>query len=213
MHYCSLHSLPLSPSLKLFVSLTLSNVWNSQVDRTLIGLAQKPSVLILSFCGVRRYTSTLRNGDYSEVIMFLSYMKLWNSQTYLAKFSQNSDVRSCILRAHSHKAQLPSTVPKHDCPTSPVPCWPALTLLQVQPGLNRAWAWLPLVRTSSRRDMTHAWLYVICCGFSERLLSSCVFYPADWMITSAQILRKSLGVKRVSAQYGLPSVSVPLENF
>lgn len=30
----------------------------------------------------------------------------------------------------------PSTVPKHDCPSSLVPCWPALTLFRLLPGLS-----------------------------------------------------------------------------
>lgn len=68
-HACSLHRLPLYASLWLFVSLTLLNVWNSQVDRTLIRLAQRPSVPILSFCGVIRHTTPLRHGHYREVVM------------------------------------------------------------------------------------------------------------------------------------------------
>ena len=36
------------------------------------------------------------------------------------------------LRAHSHSVQLTSAVPKHDSRLSPLPCWPALTLLWAQ---------------------------------------------------------------------------------
>ena len=37
---------------------------------------------------------------------------------------------------HLHWAQLFCTVPKHDCQSSPVPWWPALSLLWLQLGLS-----------------------------------------------------------------------------
>ncbi len=40
------------------------------------------------------------------------------------------------LRVHSHLALLSHAALRHECPPSPPPCWPALTLLQS----NCAWA-------------------------------------------------------------------------
>ena len=39
---------------------------------------------------------------------------------------------------HSLLARLLHTVPEHNCPTLPVPCWPTLTLFQPQSGLSMA---------------------------------------------------------------------------
>ena len=57
----------------------------------------------------------------------------WNTSPNVPKL--NYKVLTC-LRAHLHLAQLLCTVWKCDCPSSPVPCWPALTLLRPQPGLS-----------------------------------------------------------------------------
>ena len=68
-----------------------------------------------------------------------------------------------LFRAHSHWAQLLCIVPKHDCPVSPVPRWPVLTLLRPQPGLsslpksppvNRWWS------SYSEREALFVCLYV-----------------------------------------------------
>lgn len=40
------------------------------------------------------------------------------------------------LKAHSNLAQFLCTMPKHDCPPSPLRCWTALTLLPVHLSLS-----------------------------------------------------------------------------
>ena len=82
-----------------------------------------------------------------------------------------------MYRYHLYRVSLPflasllSTVPKHNCPSSPIPHWPALTLVCLHPGQSMvtSFTYVITVKEKNKENITLlTFLWFILCPFGHR---------------------------------------------